>query len=108
DPAALAERVKAHDGDILFHKHWFDVFTNPNVLPVLDALAPTDIVVYGVALEVCDKYAVEGLLRDRPAIALTLVTDAVRPIDAAAGPPLLEAWRARGVRLACSAEILAA
>src|SRR2546430_11875671 len=25
DPKALADRVRAHRGDILFHKHWFDV-----------------------------------------------------------------------------------
>ena len=40
DPAILEQRVRAHRGDILFHKHWFDVFTNPNVLPVVDVLAP--------------------------------------------------------------------
>ena len=108
DPAALAARVKGHDGDILFHKHWFDVFTNPNVLPVLDALAPTGIVLYGVALDVCDKYAVEGLLRHRPGIPLTLVTDAVRAIDAGAAPALLADWQRRGVRLAGSAEVTAA
>ena len=108
DPIALAARVRAHDGDILFHKHWFDVFTNPNLLPVLDALAPRRIVLYGVALDVCDRYAIEGLLRLRPAIALTLVTDAVRAIDPGAGAALLEDWRERGVRLADSAEVLAA
>ena len=108
DPVALAARVRAHDGDILLHKHWFDVFTNPNLLPVLDALAPERIVLYGVALDICDRHAMEGLLRLRPGIALTLVTDAVRAIDPAAGTALLEDWRRRGVRLASSAEILAA
>jgi nicotinamidase/pyrazinamidase len=108
DPVALAARVRAHDGDIVLHKHWFDVFTNPNLLPVLDALAPERIVLYGVALDICDKYAMEGLLRLRPGIALTLVTDAVRAIDPAVGTILLEDWRRRGVRLASSAEILAA
>ena len=47
EPLALAARVRAHGGDILFHKHWFDVFSNPNVLPVVDALAPRAIVLYG-------------------------------------------------------------
>jgi nicotinamidase/pyrazinamidase len=108
DPVALAARVRAHDGDILFHKHWFDVFSNVNVLPVVDALAPQRIVLYGVALDVCDRYAVEGLLRLRPAIALTLVTDAVRAIDPDSGAALLADWRARGVRLVESADLLAA
>ena len=99
-------RHPAHDGDLLFHKHWFDVFTNPNLLPALDALAPERVVLYGVALDVCDKYAVEGLLRHRPDLPVTLVTDAVRAIDPAAGAALLEDWRRRGVRLATSAEVL--
>lgn len=108
EPAALVARVRAHGGDVLFHKHWFDVFSNPNVLPVVDALAPDHIVLYGVALDVCDKYAVEGLRRERPGIPLTVVTDAVRPIDAAAGAALLTDWAGRGVRLATSAEVLTA
>ena len=108
DPVALAARVRDHRGDLLFHKHWFDVFTNPNLLPVLDALGPERIVLYGVALDVCDKYAVEGLLRLRPGIALTVVTDAVRAIDPASGAALLDDWRRRGVRLVTSAELLAA
>jgi nicotinamidase/pyrazinamidase len=108
DPAALAAEVRAHDGDILFHKHWFDVFTNSNLLPVLDALAPAGIVLYGVALDVCDKYAIEGLLAHRPGIPITLVTDAVRAIDAESAPALLADWERRGVRLSTSAEILAA
>jgi nicotinamidase-related amidase len=108
DPVALAARVRAHDGDLLFHKHWFDVFTNPNLLPALDALAPGRIVLYGVALDVCDRYAIEGLLRYRPAIPLTVVTDAVRAIDPARAAALLADWQARGVRLAESAEVLSA
>jgi nicotinamidase/pyrazinamidase len=108
DPAALAARVRAHRGDILFHKHWFDVFSNPNVLPVVDALAPDSIVLYGVALDVCNKYAVEGLLRLRPGIALSVVTEAVRAIDPAIGSALLDDWRRRGVRLVTSDEVLAA
>jgi nicotinamidase/pyrazinamidase len=107
DPGVLARRVREHEGDILFHKHWFDVFTNPNVLPVLDALAPDRIVLYGVATDVCDRYAIEGLLRHRPGIPITLVTDAIRAIDPAAGTGLLEEWQRRGVRLASSAEVLA-
>jgi nicotinamidase/pyrazinamidase len=106
EPGALAERVKGHRGDILFHKHWFDVFTNPNVLPVLDALAPTQIVLYGVATDVCDRYAIEGLLAHRPGIPITLVTDAQRAIDPAASARLLDDWQRRGVRLAPSTSVM--
>jgi nicotinamidase-related amidase len=108
EPTELAARVRNCDGDLLFHKHWFDVFTNPNLLPVLDALAPSAIVLYGVALDVCDKYAIEGLLRHRPDIPLSLVTDATRAIHPDQSPALLAAWAGRGVRLTTSDEVLAA
>jgi nicotinamidase/pyrazinamidase len=106
EPAALAARARAHDGDILFHKHWFDVFTNPNVRPVIDALDPDHIVLYGVALDVCDRYAVEGLLRHRPTTRLHVVTDAVRAIDRATGDSLLQDWHHRGVALVSSRDVL--
>jgi nicotinamidase/pyrazinamidase len=108
DPAVLAARVRTHEGDLLFLKHWFDVFTNPNLLPALDALAPAAIVLYGVALDVCDRYAIEGLLRHRPGIRLTLVTDATRAIHPDQAEALLHDWSARGVTLATAAEVLAA
>jgi len=66
DAKTLAARIKQHQGDILFNKHWFDVFTNENVTTVLGVLDPQDVVLYGVALDVCDKYAIEGLLERRP------------------------------------------
>src|SRR5438132_1666845 len=69
DAKALAARLRAHQGDVLFHKHRFDVFTNENVPTVLDVLAPDDIVLYGVATDVCDKAAVEGLLESDGAAA---------------------------------------
>ena len=106
DPERLAARVLAHDGDLLFHKHWFDVFTNPNLLPVLDALSPDRIVLYGVALDVCDRYAIEGLLRHRPAVSLSLVTDAVRAIDPTAGASLLADWKTRGVTMVTTDQVV--
>src|SRR5712691_10550371 len=98
--------AKAHRGDILFHKHRFDVFTNPNVLPVLDVLDPQDIVLYGVALDVCDKYAIEGLLQHRAATRLFAVTDAMKPIDRDGAEQLLKEWGEEGVRLVKTSEVV--
>lgn len=106
DPARLAEQVRAHRGDILFHKHGFDVFTNPNVLPVVDALAPEDVVLYGVALDVCDRYAIEGFLQHRPTIRLFAVTDAMKPIDRDAAEQMLKEWGEEGVRLVKTSEVV--
>jgi nicotinamidase-related amidase len=106
DAKALAERVRGHTGDILFHKHRFDVFTNPNVMTALDVLAPADIVLYGVATDVCDKAAVEGLLERRPRTRLFVVTDAVKGIDKDVSEQLLKDWGDEGVRLVKTKEVV--
>jgi nicotinamidase/pyrazinamidase len=106
DPGELKRRVGAHEGDILFHKHWFDVFTNPHVEPVLAMLDPDDVVLYGVALDVCDKYAIEGLLQRRPHSRLFAVTDAMKPIDKDAAEHLLKEWGEAGVRLVRTEEVV--
>ncbi|PYP93500.1 MAG: hypothetical protein DMD34_12175 [Gemmatimonadetes bacterium] len=106
DRPVLADRLRAHKGDILFHKHRFDVFTNENVPAVLDVLNPDDIVLYGVATDVCDKAAVEGLLERRPHTRMFVVTDAVRGIDKDVSDQLLKDWGDEGVRLVKTKEVV--
>jgi nicotinamidase/pyrazinamidase len=105
DPG-IAARVRSHGGDFLFHKHWFDVFTNANVPAVLEVLKPARIILYGVATDVCDKYAIEGLLERAPQAELSFVVDAARAIHPDDVDHLLEQWRSRGVRMVTAAEIL--
>lgn len=107
DRDALAARILAHQGDFLLLKHWFDVFTNANVGTLLDSLQPVHIVLYGVALDVCDKYAIEGLVQHQPATTLWFVTDAARAIHPDAVQPLLARWQEHGVRLVTTADVLA-
>ena len=102
----LVERLRRHHGDILFHKHRFDVFTNANVLPVLEVLDPQDVVLYGVALDVCDKAAIEGLLEHRPHTRLFAVTDAMKAIDRDLGEHLLKEWGEEGVRIVKTSEVV--
>ena len=108
DPdATAAARAAHHDGDLLFTKRWFDVFTNENLLAVLDQLRPRRVVLYGVATDVCDRYAIEGLLTRAPQAQLDFVVDAARAIHPDTVDDLLEVWRRQGVRMVTSAEILA-
>jgi nicotinamidase/pyrazinamidase len=106
DAAALAARARAHAGDILLHKHQFDVFTNPNVLPIVRAIDPGVIVMYGVPTDVGDKYAIEGLARHRPHTRIYFVTDAARAINPKFAEHLLKEWAEEGVRLVKTEEIL--
>jgi nicotinamidase/pyrazinamidase len=106
DPAVLIQQLQAHRGDILLHKRTLDVFSNPNVLTVLQALQPEAIVIYGVATDFCDRYTVEGLLREAPQARLYLVTDAIRAIYPSEGERLIAQWRDRGVRMVTTSQIL--
>lgn len=92
----LKARLAQHQGEIVIHKKFFDVFTNPNTEILLNILKPEEIVVYGVALEVCDKYAVEGFLR-RGKSRVVLVQDATRAIREETRAALLSDWKDRGV-----------
>ncbi|MYE13885.1 MAG: cysteine hydrolase [Gammaproteobacteria bacterium] len=103
---SVATRLASHAGDILFHKHYFDVFTNPHVAPAVQALGVSEVILYGVALDVCDRYAVEGLLDRFPEIGVSVVTDAVRALDEGGRAALLGAWEARGVTLVRTEEVL--
>ncbi|PYT37672.1 MAG: hypothetical protein DMF52_01855 [Acidobacteria bacterium] len=108
DKEALKQKVRHHldrGGEVLFRKQRFDVFSNPNVDTVLEAVRPDRIVVYGVALDVCDRYAVDGLL-DRRRYRVALVQDATRAIDPGEGERLVQDWAARGVCLVTTDQII--
>lgn len=105
DAAALARTLEGHEGDILLNKQWFDVFSNPNTDTVIGALKPRTIVLYGVATDVCNKYALEGLMARHPEVRLFAVQDAMRAIDPAAQEHLLKQWGEEGVRIVDTDEI---
>jgi nicotinamidase/pyrazinamidase len=108
DKEALKQKVRQHlerGGEVLFRKQRFDVFSNPNVDTVLDAVRPDRIVVYGVALDVCDRYAVEGLL-NRRRYRVALVRDATRAIHPEEGERLVQDWAARGVCLLTTDQVI--
>ena len=90
--------------EFLLLKKSFDVFTNPNADRLLELLDPEEIVLFGVATDVCDDAAVRGLLaRGR---AVTFVEDASRGLDEARTEACLAAWRSGGVRFVTSDQVL--
>ena len=92
--------------EIVLRKNRFDAFSNPAAVPLLRALAPETVVVYGVALEVCDRYAVEGMLALDPGLDIVVVEDAVAALEPARGKELLDDWRRRGVRVLSTDRVL--
>jgi nicotinamidase/pyrazinamidase len=90
----LPERYLAGREFLLLKKN-FDVFTNPNTERLLDWLDPDEIVVFGVATDVCDDAAIRGFLdRGRK---VRFVEDAARGLDESRVTACTAAWRERGV-----------
>jgi nicotinamidase/pyrazinamidase len=91
--------------EIVVAKKRFDVFSNPATAEIVERLDPSTVVVYGVALDVCVKHAVDGLLALGRDTEIVVVTDAVAALDAQAGEALLARWAKHGVRRATTAEV---
>ncbi|HEY6395194.1 MAG TPA: isochorismatase family protein [Candidatus Binataceae bacterium] len=99
------EQALAHQGEIVFEKQEFDVFTgNRHARAILRLLLQpyTDIVIYGVYTEVCVDHAVTGLLGMGP--KLHVVKDAIADIDMNA-PAVLKRWQDAGVELLSLGEL---
>ncbi len=103
-PPAALDRLVGGRREILLLKKSFDVFTNPNAEPLLDLLDPDEVVVFGVASDVCDDAAILGLLlRGR---RVCFVEDAARGLDDARTAACAACWRERGVRFSTVAEVI--
>jgi len=90
--------------EFLLLKTNVDVFTNPNADALLAALDPAEVVVFGVATDVCDDLAVRGLL-DRGR-RVRFVADAARGLDEARTAACTAVWRDRGVDFTTAEEVI--
>ena len=104
-PPGLVPGLVEGRREILLLKKNFNVFTNPNTDALLDALDPQEIVVFGVATDVCDDAAIRGFLRRGRRVLF--VEDAARGLDEARTAACIGAWREAGVELASTEEVVA-
>jgi nicotinamidase/pyrazinamidase len=87
---------------LLLKKH-FDVFTNPNTERLLANLQPDEIVLFGVATDVCNDATIRGLLaRD---FKVSFVEDAAKGLDDERVAICTKEWRDRGVSFTTAREI---
>ena len=94
-PPGLVPALIRDRREILLLKKNFNVFTNPNCDPLLDALDPEEIVVFGVATDVCDDAAILGFLQRGRRVRF--VEDAARGLDEERVAACTAVWRERGV-----------
>ncbi len=94
-PGRVPELVRGRR-EILLLKKTYSAFSNPNLEPLLEALDPGEVLVFGVATDVCNHAAIMGLLARGRNVAF--VEDASRGLSEERVAASLDQWRAGGVR----------
>jgi nicotinamidase/pyrazinamidase len=104
-PGLVPELVRGRR-ELLILKKTYSAFSNPNLDSLLAALDPDEVLVFGVATDVCNHAAIMGLLaRGRKA---AFVEDASRGLSEERVTASLEQWRAGGVRFTTTDEVVTA
>ncbi len=103
-PPGLVRGLVDGKREILLLKKNFNVFTNPNADALLDALDPDEIVVFGVATDVCNDAAILGLLQRGRRV--TFLEDAARGLDEERTAACTAVWRDRKVRFSSVDELI--
>jgi nicotinamidase/pyrazinamidase len=91
--------------EFLLLKQSTDVFTNSNATALLDYLQPSEVIVFGVATDVCDHQAIMGL-RDR-GWGVAFVEDAASGLSEERVAACTATWREREVRFTTTAAVAA-
>jgi nicotinamidase/pyrazinamidase len=89
---------------LLLKKH-FDVFTNPNTEHLLERLDPDEVIVFGVATDVCDDATIRGLVQRGRRVSF--VEDAARGLDEGRVASCTAAWRDLGVQFTTTDAVVA-
>ncbi len=103
-PGAIEDLVRGRR-EVVILKRDFDVFTNPNTGAVVDALDPSEVIVFGVATDVCDHAAILGLVERGRRVAF--VEDASRGLSEERVAFCLGQWRDAGVRVLTTDDVVA-
>jgi nicotinamidase/pyrazinamidase len=102
-PGLVAGLVEGHR-EILLLKKNFNVFSDPNTHALVNVLDPEEIVVFGVATDVCDDAAIRGFLEHGRRVRF--VEDAARGLDEERSKACMAAWREAGVEFTTADEVV--
>lgn len=95
DLHALIEKDVFH---IVIRKNSLDVFENPNTDRLIDLIGPRRAIVFGVALDFCVSYVLQGLGKHR-GIELFLLKDATKGLGTKPETQIYSELRQRGVHV---------
>ena len=102
-PSVLPDLVRDRR-ELLLLKKSFSAFSNPNLEPLLELLKPDEVILFGVATDVCNHAAIMGLLERQYSVAF--VEDASRGLEPDFVAHSFDLWRAGGVRFTTTDEVV--
>jgi nicotinamidase/pyrazinamidase len=105
-PPGLVPRLVEGRRELLVLKKTYSAFSNPNLEPTLAALDPSEVLVFGVATDVCNHAAIMGLLARGRSVAF--VEDASRGLSEERVAAAVAQWREGGVRFTTTDEVVGA
>jgi nicotinamidase/pyrazinamidase len=103
-PPGLVPALIEGKRELLLLKKTYSPFSNPNAEAVLEALDPDEIVVFGVATDICTHQAIMGFLQRGRRVAF--VEDAARALSEERAAACTALWRERGVRFTTTDEVV--
>lgn len=98
DTEAIQKLVCKEQFHIVIRKDSIDVFSNCNTVKLVELISPKKVVVFGVALDFCVYYVVQGLSRF-PDIELCLIKDVVKGLGVIPEHKILDEFREMGVEI---------
>ena len=100
----LAKLVGKEQFHITIRKEQLDVFTNPNTAALIGILKPESVVVFGIALDLCLRMAVEGLLK-MGGMKLYLLRDVVKTLGIKSDKEVIAELKTKGVEIITLADL---
>jgi nicotinamidase/pyrazinamidase len=101
DLKKLVEKEQFH---VIIRKEELDPFSNPNTKALLEILKPKSVVVFGVALDLCVRQALEELLRIG-GIKIYLLRDAVKALGLNAENSVINELKTKGIHIISLADL---
>lgn len=101
DLRKLLDKEQFH---ITIKKEELDIFTNPNTGALIEILKPESVVIFGVAIDLCLRMVVNGLLKIG-GMKLYLLRDAVKTLGLKSDKEVLGELKTKGVEIISLADL---
>jgi nicotinamidase/pyrazinamidase len=101
DLQRVVEKEQFH---VVIRKEELNVFTNPNTAKLVKILKPKQVIIFGVALDMCVRQAVEGLNK-MGGIKLYVLRDAVKALGLTGEAEVIKEFETKGVSVISLADL---